>query len=201
MSNNLKTPTAPTIPTVVASGLPRSGTSLLMQMLAAGGLPILADADRPPDADNPRGYFELKDIKSLRDNPAAMNDSPGHAVKVVATQLPYLPTDRPYRILFIHRHLEEVLASQHRMIERLGKSPVPLTDAQLSTALAQHRDAALQWCGRTPQVTCHEFEYRTLCFEPEKIVAEICQFLADDFQLDAQAMASTPDPSLYHQRK
>ena len=96
----------------IVSGLPRSGTSLMMQMLAAGGMPILTDQRRLPDEDNPRGYFEWEEVKRLPKNPALIARGEGMAVKVVSHLLAFLPATHEYRIVFIERPLPEILASQ-----------------------------------------------------------------------------------------
>ncbi len=108
----------------VVSGLPRSGTSLMMQMLVAGGLPALTDAVRSPDESNPRGYFEFEPVKRLRTDASWLEQARGRAVKIIHLLLRELPTDGrfQYRVLFLRRPLEEVIASQSAMLARAGKA-------------------------------------------------------------------------------
>src|SRR3982074_1052055 len=104
----------------VVSGLPRSGTSLMMQMLTAGGMHPLTDGQRAADANNPRGYYELESVKSLAKNAEVIAAAEGKVVKVISSLLTFLPTRNQYRIVFMCRPLDEVLSSQDRMLERLG---------------------------------------------------------------------------------
>ena len=106
--------------TTLVTGIPRSGTSLMMQMLCAGGMPVLRDASRAPDADNPRGYFELEAVRHTQRNADWLEAAAGHAVKVVHLLVPELPADRPYRVISMHRALDEVLDSQREMLRRRG---------------------------------------------------------------------------------
>ena len=108
---------------VIVSGLPRSGTSLMMQMLSSGGLPVMTDDARPADVDNPRGYFELERVKAIRKDSSWLPQARGKALKMVSLLLYDLPADERYRILFMERDMEEVLASQRKMLDRLQKPP------------------------------------------------------------------------------
>src|SRR6185295_19577449 len=111
-------------PIVVVSGLPRSGTSMMMNMLAAGGLEILADGERVADIDNPKGYFELERIKNLEKeaDKSYLRAARGKAVKVISFLIKDLPDENDYRIVFMRRDLDEVLASQQKMIDRLASA-------------------------------------------------------------------------------
>src|SRR5262249_56905877 len=105
---------------VVVSGLPRSGTSLMMQMLQVGGMPLLIDDLRPPDADNPNGYWEYEPVKCLQQDNFWIPKAEGKAVKVISALLQYLPPQHTYKIIFMQRPLPEILASQTVMLERRG---------------------------------------------------------------------------------
>lgn len=111
----------------IASGLPRSGTSLVMQMLRAGGMTLLTDRVRPPDEDNPRGYYEFEPVKQTASDPAWLKAAQGKAVKMVFRLLVDLPPDYAYRVVLMTRKLEEVLASQRVMLARSGKPVLCLT--------------------------------------------------------------------------
>ena len=102
----------------LVSGLPRSGTSMMMQMLHAGGIPAVTDNIRLADKDNERGYYELEAVKRTKDDASWLRDAPGKAVKVIYLLLYDLPTDYTYRVIFMNRNLDEVLASQRAMLER-----------------------------------------------------------------------------------
>ena len=119
----------------IVSGLPRSGTSLMMQMLAAGGMSILSDGERRADVDNPRGYLEWERIKQLPKNPGCIAEAEGKAVKVISQLLLSLPAQHEYRVIFMQRPLPEVMASQDEMLRRRGTLPVtpgPATSAPIA---------------------------------------------------------------------
>lgn len=185
---------------VVVSGLPRSGTSAVMGMLAAGGLLTVDDGLRAPDDSNPRGYFEDARVRELSRSAAWLADeADGRAVKVIAPLLPFLPIDRggptPYRVLFLRRDLEEVLASQSRMLERLGRAS---GDPELLRTgfTAQVRRAEVwleEWT-----VPWRDVPHRRLLDDPAASAAEIAAFLGLD--LDRDAMVRTIDPGLYRER-
>ena len=110
-------------PIVVVSGLPRSGTSMMMQMLEAGGMEVMTDGLRAADEDNLKGYFEYETVKALHTDRNWLPEARGKAVKIISELLKYLPETQTYRIIFLRRALEEVLASQDRMLVRRGVQP------------------------------------------------------------------------------
>src|SRR5688572_12632893 len=114
-------------PVIVVSGLPRSGTSMMMRMLEAGGIPILSDGERPADVDNPFGYYEDARVLDLAGRPDRrwVAQARGRALKVVSHLLAHLPHENVYDVILMRRELGDVIASQNRMLERLGE-PNPL---------------------------------------------------------------------------
>jgi hypothetical protein len=116
----------------IVSGLPRSGTSLMMQMLAAGGMQVITDGERTADPDNPRGYYEWGRIKRLQQEPQCLVEAEGKAVKFISQLLLALPSDRDYRIIFMQRPLAEVVASQAEMIRRRGTTGAAVGEAASS---------------------------------------------------------------------
>lgn len=183
----------------VVSGLPRSGTSLAMQMLAAGGLPLLTDGARQPDADNPRGYCEWERIKRLADEPTLIAEAEGKVVKVISSLLPALPGRHEYRVIFMLRPVEEVVASQAAMIRHLGTRGSALAPAAMAAALRAHRNQVLAWLGGEPQLRTLKLDYHELLAHPLDRARELQSFLG--LSLDLEAMARVVDPSLYHQRQ
>src|SRR5512140_1358443 len=111
-------------PIVVVSGLPRSGTSMVMKMLEAGGVPILTDGLRTADEDNPKGYFEVERVKKLAQDTDRgwLGEARGKGIKVISYLLKSLPPTFNYRVVFIRREIEEVLASQRKMLARRGET-------------------------------------------------------------------------------
>ena len=182
----------------VVSGLPRSGTSLMMQMLAAGGCPLLTDNVRNPDESNPRGYFELEAVKRLRADQSWLEQAPGKAVKIIHLLLRELPTDGrfAYRVIFMKRPIAEVLASQRAMLESQGKqsADAAVLARVYETQLAQADEwLATHSCFRTVAM-----EYHRVLREPAVCAQEIATFLGLD--LDLAAMSQIVDPTLYRQR-
>ena len=90
-------------------------------MLGAGGAALLTDENRLPDEDNPKGYLEYEPIKNLRINKEWLSISKGKVVKIIHALLPDLPSNYQYKIIFINRNLEEVVASQTKMLQRTGR--------------------------------------------------------------------------------
>jgi hypothetical protein len=186
---------------VVVSGLPRSGTSMVMQMLAAGGHALLSDGQRVADASNPRGYQEYEPVKSLGRAPAVhwIEKTRGKAVKIVAPLLLHLPADRPYRIVFLERDLREVLASQAAMLERNGQSSTARNQRQLAAAYLQQVErlqALLQARGEAVQVL--SIPYHQAIADPSGTAARLNRFLGG--WLDEAAMAAAIAPDLHRQR-
>lgn len=182
----------------IVSGLPRSGTSLMMQMLAAGGVPILSDGERVPDADNPRGYCEWERIKKLPQDPVCIAEAEGKAVKVISQLLFALPADREYRIVFMERPLEEVVASQAEMIRRRGTSGAAVPQAALIAGLRAHLNQVNAGLVQRRELLVHRQEYHQVLRDPLGSSENIQSFLG--LSLNTQAMARQVDPSLYRNR-
>jgi LPS sulfotransferase NodH len=184
----------------IVSGLPRSGTSLMMQMLAAGGMPVLSDGERAADADNPRGYFEWERIKLLPQQPACIAEAEAKVVKVISQLLFALPLGRQYRIIFMERPLAEVVASQAEMIRRRGTSGPKLADTALLAALQAHLNQVNAWLNnknKTGLPVCR-VQYHEVLADARPVCKKIQGFLGHSLQLDA--MAGQIDSSLYRQR-
>ncbi len=180
----------------VVSGLPRSGTSLMMQMLAAGGIEPLTDLRRPADDDNPRGYFEFEPIKKLKHDSAWLVQARGKAVKVISQLLFNLPATQSYRILFMRRDLDEVLASQAAMLVRRG-TPAAAQE-KLRDAFSAHLQKLDAWLVQCANMVTRNVDYAALVAHPSHAAAQVNQFLGGG--LDVPAMAAAVDPLLYRQR-
>jgi len=183
----------------IVSGLPRSGTSLMMSMLAAGGLDVLTDHLRTADDDNPVGYFELEDVKKLiQGEHSWLSRSNGKAVKVISTLLPYLPDGYHYRIIFMRRPTEEVLASQRKMLINRGENPDKISNAQMAEVFEKNLQQTERWINSQAHASRIEINYKKLIDDPSPLVAEINKFLGGG--LDEEKMVGVIDPSLYRQR-
>jgi hypothetical protein len=185
---------------VVVSGLPRSGTSMVMSMLEAGGLPILTDRVRQADEDNPRGYFEFEKVKELGEtiDKSWVRDARGNAVKVISHLLKELPDDNFYRIIFARRHLEEVIASQNIMLDRQSE-PNPVDDAKAIKLYRTHLVNVRFLVRRKSNLEMIELAYSDTLSDPESAAECINRFLGG--KLDQEKMAAVVDKRLYRNRK
>lgn len=182
----------------VVSGLPRSGTSLMMQMLHAGGLPVLTDGVRTADENNLRGYFEYEPVKRLRSDRAWLPRARGHAVKIIHLLLRDLLLDGSlyYRVVFMQRPLDEVLASQHAMLARDGKAAA---DAAVLKKAFEGQLAQLDtWFAAQPSIDVMKVDYHRLIREPRPVAVALSGFLGRE--LDTDAMSRAVDPALHRQR-
>lgn len=180
------------------SGLPRSGTSLMMQMLAAGGLQVLTDSERQADADNPRGYYEWERIKLLPQQPNCMQEAEGKVVKVISQLLFALPPAHDYRIIFMQRPLAEVVASQSEMIRRRGTTGAALAPAALIAGLQAHLNQVNAWLRDKKNLSVYRVEHHKVLHDPLQVSESIQEFL--ECPLDVLAMSRQIDESLYRQR-
>lgn len=183
----------------VVSGLPRTGTSLMMQMIEAGGIPPLTDEVRRPDEDNPRGYYEYEAVKRTADDPSWLEQAEGRVVKMVHVLLADLPPGYRYRVVFTERSLEEVVRSQNRMLERLGQSLGTLSSEQVMAHFQKQLDRVRAWLADQPNFDVLRVNYNELVRDPAPVVRAVNQFLGGG--LDTEAMARVVDPALYRQRE
>ena len=159
----------------IVSGLPRSGTSLMMQMLAAGGMSLLTDLSRKPDIDNPRGYCEWEPIKLLPKDPNLIDKAEGKAVKVISQLLLSLPEGRNYKVIFMERPLPEVLASQDEMLKRRGGTD-SVDSALLNTAFRDHMREVVAWLERREDIPICRMGYRRVLSDPAESAKTVCDF-------------------------
>jgi hypothetical protein len=182
----------------IVSGLPRSGTSLMMQMLAAGGMTLLTDHERRPDIDNPRGYCEWEPIKLLPKDPNLIDEAEGKAVKVISQLLLSVPRGRDYKLIFMERPLPEVLASQDEMLKRRGSSD-SVDRVTLTSAFRDHMKEIITWLEERDDIPVCRMGYRKLLSGPIEGAKTIQTFL--NLDLEVKAMALQVDPSLYRNRR
>src|SRR6266852_3321230 len=135
---------------IIVSGLPRSGTSLMMQMLEEGGVEIVTDNIRTADTVNPRGYYEFEKVKKIKQDASWLPQTRGKAFKMVSQLLYDLPPSERYRIIFMERDLEEMLLSQEKMLERLGRSAAPREAMKRSYTL--HLERLHAWLRQQPHL-------------------------------------------------
>ncbi len=184
----------------MVSGLPRSGTSLMMMMLEAAGIPPLTDRTRAADEDNPKGYYEFERVKKMKDGDMGwIREAPGKAVKIISALLPNLPNNYTYQVLFMLRELPEILASQRVMLANRGEDPSKISDEAIASSFERHLVHVRHWLDNKPNFSTHYVDYNLLLENPEPAVEAIIRFL--DRNMDKQAMISAIDPKLYRQRK
>jgi hypothetical protein len=187
-------------PIVIVSGLPRSGTSMMMRMLEAGGLSIMTDSERGADIDNPKGYFEYERIKDLEKetDKAYVRDGRGKALKVISFLIKDLPDDNDYRVLFMRRNLDEVMASQNKMIDRLGSSD---TDADTEAMKEAYRNDIVRTrllCKGRANFELIEVHYSATVDDPGGTARSVNAFLGG--RLEEAAMRAAVDGDLYRNR-
>lgn len=187
----------PTQEIIVVSGLPRSGTSLMMQMLHNGGVEVVTDHLRTADSDNPRGYFEFEAVKEIESDCSWLPSTRGKAVKLISMLLYHLPATERYRILFMERDLDEVLRSQETMLKRLNRQPAPRTD--MLNAYQIHLGSLREWISTRTDIAVLTVDYSRLIEQPDLEAKKICEFLGRDLNLDA--MTSSIDVELYRNRR
>lgn len=184
---------------VVVSGLPRSGTSLMMKMLWAGGFPLMVDNVRRPDEDNPEGYFELERVKKLSSGDIAwLSEACGKAIKIVSPLLRSLPSTYSYRVIFMKRHLGEVLASQRRMLARHNEPVDPTSDQELAEIFTKHLRQVETWLAGQPNFVVLTVDYNLLIADPRPLAEQVNAFLGGT--LDVSAMCKAVNPQLYRNR-
>jgi len=183
---------------LIVSGLPRSGTSLMMQILQAGGIPLLTDRQRAADEDNPEGYWEWEDIKKLPGDPTILKAAEGKAVKVISALLPALPRAHRYKIIYMTRPVEQVVASQFAMLERQGHTP-KREAAHLAKTQQEHSTQIREAFGKIDCVEMLEVGYTDLVEDPAATIAKVASFLGDRFH-NGPAVAAVVKPKLHRQR-
>jgi len=187
-------------PIVVVSGLPRSGTSMMMRMLEVGGFPILADHERTPDIDNPKGYFELERIKDLEReaDKSYLREGRGKAVKAISFLIKDLPDENDYRVIFMRRDLDEVLESQGKMIARLDQGDTAADREAMKEAYRNDIVRTRLLCRNRRNFELIEVHYKAAIDDSATASRAVNEFLGGG--LDETAMCAAIDASLYRNR-
>ena len=183
---------------ILVSGLPRTGTSMMMKAIHAGGIESIVDNIRKADEDNPKGYYEFEPVKKTKEDASWLNDALGKVVKMVYRLLYDLPAEFQYRVVFMRRDIKEVLASQNKMLERSGKSGGGISDEQMEALFAAELAKCEKWLAEQPNFSVLSVVHRDMINDAATQVQKINDFL--DGGLDTEAMASTVDPALYRNR-
>jgi hypothetical protein len=183
----------------IVSGIPRSGTSLMMSMLEAGGMEVLTDRIRTPDEDNPEGYYEFERVKEIEDDQAWLEDAKGKAVKMIAELLKHLPSHYTYKVIFMLRKMDEILASQRQMLIRRGEPTDKVSDEEMGRMFEGYLERIKAWIADQPNMHVIYVSYNELLADPPDRANEVNHFLGG--ALNVEDMVSVIDPSLYRQRR
>ena len=181
----------------IVTGLPRSGTSMMMKMLEAGGMDVVTDNLRKADEDNPKGYYEFEKVKRIREDVSWLDEVQGKAVKMVSMLLFDLPLQRNYKLIFMRRDLGEVLASQRKMLERKNDLR-DYSDEEMEVLLQKHLNKIERWIEQQESIRVLYLNYRDLIEDPRSGAYRLRVFL--DTALNIDAMVQVVDQSLYRRR-
>ena len=182
----------------IVSGLPRSGTSMMMKMLEAGGLDTITDNVRKADVDNPKGYYEFEIVKDIKEDSSWIAGTQGKAFKMVAPLLRYLPKGFQYQIVFMRRDMMEMLESQNKMLKRLGQPSRDVSDEKMAVLFAKQLAELEPWLDQQKNVRVLNVMYNEVLAEPVAQVQRIAEFIEQD--LATQNMLDIIDPSLYRNK-
>lgn len=185
-------------PIIIVSGLPRSGTSMMMKMLEAGGLEPVIDNIRTADEDNPKGYYEFERVKKIKEDQVWLDDAQGKVVKVISMLLLEMPPGYQYKVLFMRREMDEILASQKKMLIRRNEPTDKVSDEELAQLYEKHLKHADKWMQDQPNVDYMYVNYNEIIQDPTAYIVQINEFLGGD--LDTEKMDNIIDRKLYRQR-
>lgn len=183
----------------IVSGLPRSGTSMMMKMLEAGGLAPLTDNLRAADEDNPRGYFEFERVKQIENDKAWLEDARGRVVKLISALLKHLPPSYNYKVIFMRRAMPEILASQRQMLIRRGEPADAVPDDKMAAMFEKHVAQVETWLAAQPNIKTIYVSYNDVIDDPRTHALRINDFLGGSF--DVEAMTAVADRTLYRQKR
>lgn len=181
----------------IISGLERSGTSMLMQILRAGDIPISYDESRPADNSNPKGYYELaggKIINRIMDGSFPLNDHKGKFIKVTSFGLKYLPRGK-YKIIYSERNIEEILDSMEKMI---GEKDLSREDTK--TSFVRLNNMIKEYAKERDDIDILFINYNNILSHPKENIIKILKFLNAPNEL-LDKMMQAVDNKLYRQRR
>ena len=187
-------------PIIVVSGLPRSGTSMAMGMLEAGGLDVVTDGVRVADESNPRGYYECERVKALDTDvdKSWLEAARGKAIKIISFLLPDLPETNNYRVILMHRNMDEIITSQNKMLSA-RREPIGSTDDRMPVQYQDHLHKVKNLLTRRPCFDVLDVTYGDVVGRPLEQAERITRFLGG--ALDVSRMAASVDRALYHNRR
>ncbi len=171
---------------------------MMMKMLEAGGLDVVTDGIREADVDNPKGYYEFERVKQIKEDSSWIPDTRGKVFKKVSLLLYHLPVDESYRVILMRRDTDEILASERKMLERLGKDPDHATDDRMAEIFRKHLEHLGGWIVNQRHISCLEVSYNGVMSDPRSVLEGVSEFFGGS--LDVDRMVSIIDPKLYRNR-
>lgn len=197
--DNLRNLFRPKQAIIIVSGLPRSGTSMMMKMLEAGGLEPLVDNIRTADEDNPRGYYEFERVKKIKEDQRWLEEARGKVVKIISRLLLDIPAGYTYKVVFMRRDVDEILASQQQMLIRRGEPTDKVSDEKLTEIYSKHLKQVDSWMRDHDDLAFIYVNYRDALQNPIDTAKQVNNFLGNT--LDLESMVDVVDANLYRQRK
>lgn len=181
----------------IVSGVPRSGTSMMMKMLEAGGMGVVQDGIRKADEDNPRGYYEFEKVKDIVEDSSWLEIAKGKVIKILFNFLYHLPSDNQYKIIFMQRNMAEIIASQNKMLERRSQ-PRETSDEEIAQLLNIEIENIKKWMAHQNNFEVLYIQYADVLSDPNKISLQLNEFICS--KLNANRMTQVVDKSLYRQK-
>lgn len=182
----------------IVSGLPRTGTSMMMRMLEAGGMEAVSDNIRRADIDNPNGYYEFERVKKIKEDTSWLSDTVGKVFKMVSMLLFELPASYQYKVVFMERDFDEMMASQDSMLSRLGKASTNTDPGKMKALYSKHLSDVKEWLGSRPNIDVIYVKYNDFIADPRSMASAVAAFLGGG--LDEEKMAAVVDKNLYRNR-
>ena len=182
----------------IVSGLPRSGTSMMMQILESGGMKVVTDNIRKANEDNPHGYYEYEKVKKIKEDTGWLKESRGKAFKMVSQLLYDLPSDENYKVIFMKRKMNEILASQSKMLERMEGSKDGTSNAKMGEFFNKHILKIIDWIEGRKYIDVLYIDYNDLLTNPDEHIKTLNRFL--NYKLNEEKAVKVIDSSLYRNR-
>ncbi len=182
----------------IVSGLPRSGTSMMMKILEAGGMEVVTDNIRKTDEDNIYGYYEYERVKKIKENNIWLKETRGKVLKIVSKLLYELPSNENYKIIFIKRKMNEILASQRKMLERMGKSTGGTSDGEMEMLFNKHLSKIAKYIEEKKYIDVIYINYNDFVKSPNVQIKTLNRFLNN--KLNIEKAVKVVDKSLYRNR-
>lgn len=172
---------------------------MMMQILDRGGMAVVSDGVRKADVDNPKGYYEYEIVKRIKEDVSWIPGTRGKVFKMVSLLLYHLPPDERYRIILMRRDTEEILASERKMLERLGKDANHASDERMAVIFRKHLQHLEGWLAQQPHLSVLQVSYNEVLRDPRRCLGEVAEFMGGG--LDLEKMTAVVDPTLYRNRK